>query len=195
MNKLGKATDKRLALLKNQVSNLLWKGEITTTFARAKEVQKLAEKYITLAVNTYEDIYTAKKVRIVDGKETTVDVQNDGPQKLAARRMLMANLNDLKEEKISIIRKTSNTKEVSYEEDGYNCLAVMIPEADKFAQSFIEKKIESTISQEKNSDSNTKYDIVYSTALFPDNAQDASELIETAKNTLKAQAANKTAEV
>ena len=99
MNKLGKATDKRLALLKNQVSNLLWKGEITTTFARAKEVQKLAEKYITLAVNTYEDIYTAKKVRIVDGKETTVDVQNDGPQKLAARRMLMANLNDLKEEK------------------------------------------------------------------------------------------------
>ena len=99
MRKLGKATDKRMALLKNQVSNLLWKGEITTTYARAKEVQKLAEKYITAAVNTYQDVYTANKTRIVDGKATTVEVQNDGPQKLAARRMLMANLNDLKEEK------------------------------------------------------------------------------------------------
>ena len=39
------------------------------------------------------------KVRIADGKQITVEVQNDGPQKLAARRMLMANLNDLKEEK------------------------------------------------------------------------------------------------
>ena len=93
MRKLGRATDKRIALLKNQVSNLLWKGEITTTYARAKEVQKLAEKYITLAVNTYEDVCTVSKTRIVDGKQTTVEVQNDGPQKLAA------NLNDLKEEK------------------------------------------------------------------------------------------------
>lgn len=99
MRKLGRATDKRNALLKNQVSNLLWRGEITTTYARAKEMQKLAEKYITLAVNTYKDIYTVNKVRIADGKQITVEVQNDGPQKLAARRMLMANLNDLKEEK------------------------------------------------------------------------------------------------
>lgn len=104
-------------------------------------------------------------------------------------------LNDLREEKISIIRKTSNTKEVSYEEDGRSCLAVMIPEADKFAQSFIEKKIESTISSEDNSASGAKYDIVYSTALFPDNAQDATELIETAKNSLKRQTTNNTAEV
>ena len=107
MRKLGKATDKRMAVLKNQVSNLLWKGEITTTYARAKEVQKLAEKYITAAVNTYQDVYTANKTRIVDGKATTVEVQNDGPQKLAARRMLMANLNDLKEEKGAKESKTA----------------------------------------------------------------------------------------
>ena len=43
--KLGKATDARLALLKNQVSQLLWNGKLETTEARAKEVQKLAEKY------------------------------------------------------------------------------------------------------------------------------------------------------
>ena len=42
--KLGKATDLRLALLKNQVSQLLWNGKLETTEARAKEVQKLAEK-------------------------------------------------------------------------------------------------------------------------------------------------------
>jgi len=99
MRKLGKATDKRLALLQNQTSALLWKGEIVTTLARAKEVQRLAEKYITLAVNTYEDTVTVKKTRIAKGKETTVNVVNDGPQKLAARRALMAALNDLKEEK------------------------------------------------------------------------------------------------
>ena len=53
--KLGKATDLRMALLKNQVSQLLWNGKLETTEARAKEVQSLAEKYITLAVNTYKD--------------------------------------------------------------------------------------------------------------------------------------------
>lgn len=53
--KLGKRTDLRLAILKNQVSQLLWNGKLETTEARAKEVQSLAEKYITLAVNTYKD--------------------------------------------------------------------------------------------------------------------------------------------
>lgn len=95
--KLGKATDQRMALLKNQVSQLLWNGKMETTFARAKEVQKLAEKYITLAVNTYTDTVEVEKAKIVDGKETTVKVVNDGAKKLAARRTLMANLADLQE--------------------------------------------------------------------------------------------------
>ena len=95
--KLGKATDLRMALLKNQVSQLLWNGKLETTEARAKEVQKLAEKYITLAVNTYKDTVEVEKVKIVDGKETTVKVLNDGANKLAARRALMSNLADLQE--------------------------------------------------------------------------------------------------
>ena len=95
--KLGKATDLRLALLKNQVSQLLWNGKLETTEARAKEVQKLAEKYITLAVNTYKDTVEVQKTKIVKGKETTVTVLNDGPKKLAARRKLMASLADLQE--------------------------------------------------------------------------------------------------
>lgn len=93
--KLGKATDARLALLKNQVSQLLWNGKLETTEARAKEVQKLAEKYITLALNTYKDTVEVEKEKIVNGKTTKVKVLNDGPQKLAARRTLMSNLADL----------------------------------------------------------------------------------------------------
>lgn len=98
--KLGKATDQRLALLKNQVSQLLWNGKLETTYARAKEVQKLAEKYITLAVNSYKDAIEVEKTKIVGGKATTVKVLNDGPKKLAARRTLMANLADLQEARL-----------------------------------------------------------------------------------------------
>ena len=97
--KLGKATDLRLALLKNQVSQLLWNGKLETTEARAKEVQKLAEKYITLAVNTYQDTVVVEKQKVDKAKNTTttVKVLNDGPSKLAARRKLMASLADLQE--------------------------------------------------------------------------------------------------
>ena len=98
--KLGKATDSRLALLQNQVSQLLWNGKLETTEARAKEVQKLAEKYITLAVNTYKDTVEVSKTKNVNGKETTVKVLNDGPSKLAARRRLIANLADLQEPRL-----------------------------------------------------------------------------------------------
>ncbi|MDR2074153.1 MAG: 50S ribosomal protein L17 [Oscillospiraceae bacterium] len=47
VRKLNKATDHRLALLKNLVRFLLQKGKIQTTFARAKEVGVLTEKIIT----------------------------------------------------------------------------------------------------------------------------------------------------
>ena len=100
--KLGKATDLRLALLKNQVSQLLWNGRLETTAARAKEVQKLAEKYITLAINTYQDTIVVEKTKVDKTKNTTttVKVLNDGPKKLAARRRLMAALADLQEPRL-----------------------------------------------------------------------------------------------
>ena len=95
--KLGKATDQRLALLKNQVSYLLWNGKMETTYARAKAIQKLAEKYLTLAINTYQDVVKVTKTKKVNGVDTQVEVLNDGAKKLAARRRLMANLADLQE--------------------------------------------------------------------------------------------------
>ncbi len=47
--KLGRPTDHRLALLRNQVTELLRHERIVTTEAKAKEVRGLAEKMITLA--------------------------------------------------------------------------------------------------------------------------------------------------
>ena len=46
--KLGKTSEQRKALLRQQVTDLLENGKIETTFFRAKEVQPVAEKMITL---------------------------------------------------------------------------------------------------------------------------------------------------
>lgn len=96
--KLGKPTDQRMALIRQQSSDLLWKGRIDTTYARAKEVQKYAEKVITIAVNSYLD--TVKKVETrknQKGQDIKVEIVNDGPDKLAARRRIMAMVYDIPE--------------------------------------------------------------------------------------------------
>ena len=54
--KLGRTTEQRLAILRNQASQLLWYGKIETTEARAKELRPYVEKLITKAVNTYDDV-------------------------------------------------------------------------------------------------------------------------------------------
>ena len=46
--KLGKTSTQRKALLRQQVTDLLEYGKIETTFYRAKEVQPVVEKMITL---------------------------------------------------------------------------------------------------------------------------------------------------
>lgn len=96
--KLGKPTDQRMALIRQQSSDLLWNGKIDTTYARAKEVQKYAEKIITLAVNNYLD--TVKKVETrknQKGQDIKVEIVNDGPKKLAARRKIMTLVYDIPE--------------------------------------------------------------------------------------------------
>ena len=47
--KLGKTSTQRKALLRQQVTDLLETGKMETTFYRAKEVQPVVEKMITLA--------------------------------------------------------------------------------------------------------------------------------------------------
>ena len=46
--KLGRATDHRIATLRNLVTSLLENGRIETTLPKAKEVRCMAEKMITL---------------------------------------------------------------------------------------------------------------------------------------------------
>lgn len=100
MRKLGKTTTQRMAMIKNQASDLLWYGRIETTYFRAKEVSKYTEKLITLALNTYEDkIEVTKKAKDKDGKEIEIKSINDGVKRLAARRKLMAKLADIQEVK------------------------------------------------------------------------------------------------
>ena len=98
--KLGVNATQRLALIKNQASELLWHGKITTTEARAKEVASYVAKIITLAVNTYTDtVATEVKVADAKGKETVKTLIKDGTKKLNARRKIMTLVNDLQEVK------------------------------------------------------------------------------------------------
>ena len=46
--KLGKTTDQRMAMLRQQVTDFLDNGRMETTITRAKEIQPMAEKMITL---------------------------------------------------------------------------------------------------------------------------------------------------
>ena len=62
--KLGRTTDVRLQMEYSQASELLWHGKIETTVDRAKEVRKVAEKMLTLAINTYEDTVTVTKQKL-----------------------------------------------------------------------------------------------------------------------------------
>lgn len=98
-SKLGRPSKERLAVLRNQVSYLLWYGRIETTVAKAKAVASKAEKILTLAINSYQDNVTVKKTVTVDGKKIEKEVVNDGVKKLNARRKMMAFLYDLEEQR------------------------------------------------------------------------------------------------
>ena len=98
--KLGRTADQRKALLRNQVTNLIWYGRIETTLARAKEVRSAAAHLITLAIRECDNTVSVEKTFNNDkGQSVTVTVQNDAPSKLHARRQIMAYLYDVKEPK------------------------------------------------------------------------------------------------
>ena len=100
VRKLGKPSDQRLAMVSNLATDLLWYGHIETTFDRAKAAARLAEQIITLAVNTYEDVVTTEKVTLDNnGKEKKVAVSKDGAKKLAARRKIIALVQNRQEQR------------------------------------------------------------------------------------------------
>jgi len=108
--KLGRPTDQRVAMLRNLTTDLLYYGRIRTTVTRAKEVRKMAEKLITIAVkerDNFETVEVTQKVprkdrygkrmkEVVDGKKVTVyddvtkTIKKDNPSRLAARRKILS---------------------------------------------------------------------------------------------------------
>ena len=106
--KLGRTSDQRKALIRNQVTALLYNGKIVTTEAKAKEVRKVAEGLIALAVkekDNFEEVTVTAKVprkdaegkrvkEVVDGKKVTVydevqkEIKKDMPSRLHARRQM-----------------------------------------------------------------------------------------------------------
>ena len=71
--KLGRTSNQRKALIRSQVTALLYHGKIRTTEARAKEIRKAAESLIAMAVrerDNYETVTVKAKVarKDKDGK-------------------------------------------------------------------------------------------------------------------------------
>ncbi len=132
--KLGRTSDQRKALLRGQVTALIAskEGRIITTEARAKEVQKIVEGLIALAVkekNNFEMVKVTAKVARKDkdgkrvkeeknGKRVTVydevekEIKKDLPSRLHARRQILKVLYTVKEVPTKNAGKKRNTKEL-----------------------------------------------------------------------------------
>ena len=128
--KLGRTSSQRKALLRNQVTALLHNGKIVTTEARAKEVQKIADGLVALAVKEKDNFETVKVLsethRDKDGKILRIDngvtvtvydevekeIKKDLPSRLHARRQMLKVLCPVTEVPTANAGKKKNTKEV-----------------------------------------------------------------------------------
>ena len=82
--KLGKPTDQRIAMLRQQVTALLENGRMETTLMRAKEVAPIAEKMITLGKN---DTLASRRqaYSFITKKDVVVKVFNELAPRYAER--------------------------------------------------------------------------------------------------------------
>ena len=130
--KLGRTSDQRKALIRGQVTVLLYNGKIVTTEAKAKEIRKVAEGLIAIAVkekDNFEEVTVKAKVarkdkdgkrvkEVVDGKKVTVydevekTIKKDKPSRLHARREMLKVLYPVKEVPAEAAGKKKNTKQV-----------------------------------------------------------------------------------
>ena len=65
--KLGRTTDIRMSMLRTLTTDLIMYGKITTTETRAKEVKKIADSIIALAVKE-KDNFEMVDVKVVKAK-------------------------------------------------------------------------------------------------------------------------------
>ena len=130
--KLGRTASQRKALIRGQVTSLLQNGKIVTTETRAKEIRKVAEGLIAMAVkekDNFEEVTVKAKVarkdkdgkrvkEVVDGKKVTVydevekTIKKDMPSRLHARRQMLKVLYTVKEVPTEAAGKKKATKEV-----------------------------------------------------------------------------------
>ncbi len=130
--KLSRNSNQRKALLRGQVTSFLYNGSITTTEAKAKEIRKIAEGIIALAVkekDNFEVVTVKAKVarkdkdgkrvkEVVDGKKVTVydevekTINKDKPTRLAARRKMLQTLYGVTEVPTDAAGKKKGTKSV-----------------------------------------------------------------------------------
>lgn len=130
--KLGRTSAQRKALLRNQVTALLNNGKIVTTEAKAKEVRKIAEGLIALAVkekDNFELVKVTAKVpvkdkdgkrvkEVVDGKKVTKfetvekEIKKDLPTRTHARRQMLRVLCPVVSVPTEAAGRKRNTKEV-----------------------------------------------------------------------------------
>ena len=129
---LGRTSDQRKALLRNQVTAVINNGKIVTTLARAKEVQKIVDGLIALGVkekDNYETVKVTAKValkdkdgkrvkEVVDGKKVTKyetvekEIKKDLPSRMNARRKMIKVLYPVTEVPATAAGKKKGTKEV-----------------------------------------------------------------------------------
>ena len=130
--KLGRTSSQRKALLRNQVTALITHGKIRTTEARAKEIRKIAEGLIAMAVkerDNFEEVTVKAKVarkdkdgkrvkEVVDGKKVTVydevekKIKKDLPSRLHARHQMLKLLYPVKDVPTVAAGRKRNTKQV-----------------------------------------------------------------------------------
>ena len=138
--KLSRTSSQRKALLRGQVTQLLANGKIVTTESKAKEVRKIAEGLIAMAVKEKDNFETVtvdakvarkdkdgKRVKeVVDGKKVTVydtvqkEVKKDMPSKLHARRQMLKVLYPVTEVPAEAAGRKANTKKVDLTEKLFN---------------------------------------------------------------------------
>ena len=141
--KLGRTSSQRQALLRNQVTMLIQHGKIRTTEAKAKEIRKIAEGLIAMAVrekDNFEEVtITAKVARkdaegkrvkeVVDGKKVTVydevekTIKKDMPSRLHARRQMLKTLYNVTEVPTEAAGKKKNTTKVDLVDKLFNEIA------------------------------------------------------------------------
>ena len=128
--KLGRTSSQRKALIRSQVTSLLYHGKIRTTEARAKEIRKVAEGLIAMAVrekDNFETVTVTAKVPRKDkdgkrvkeeknGRKVTVydevqkEIKKDKPSRLHARRQMLKVLYPVKEVPTAAAGRKRNTK-------------------------------------------------------------------------------------